>query len=195
MSRAQQIKRWPAWALLLLVVAGFLAVGSTRDSGPRAPEERIEAISKRIACAVCDGESVFESRNPSSQAVVEAITIEVNAGLLDDDEIIDKITAARDHKERLVPSASGIEALAWALPAAAFVIGVTGLALAFRRWQDTARRLGAATDDDYALVAAAMADEQIGRRDPNTGSADTGSADTGSADTGSADTGSSETGG
>lgn len=160
MSVAKRLKRWPSWALLVLVVVGFMAVGTTRDSGPLSEEERIESISKRIACPVCDGESVFESRNPSSQSIVEVIGVEVRTGQLDDDEIIEKITAASQGKERLVPSANGIEALAWALPAAAFVIGVTGLAIAFRRWQDASRQLGPATDEDYALVAAAIAAEE-----------------------------------
>jgi hypothetical protein len=34
---------------------------------------------------------------------------------------------------------------------------VTGLTLAFRRWQASARSLGDATEDDYALVADALA--------------------------------------
>ncbi|HUF97967.1 MAG TPA: cytochrome c-type biogenesis protein CcmH [Ilumatobacter sp.] len=157
MSLARTVKRWPAWALLVLVVVGFMAVGTTRDSGPRTEEQRIESISKRLACPTCVGESVFESRNPASQSIVEVIGVEVRRGELSDDEIIQRITAASEGKERLVPSASGIEALAWALPAAAFVIGVTGLAIAFRRWRDASQQLGAATDDDYALVAAAMA--------------------------------------
>lgn len=160
MSLARSIKRWPAWALLVLVVVGFMAVGTTRDSGPRTEEERIESISKRLACPTCVGESVFESRNPASQSIVEVIGVEVRRGEMSDEEIIQRITAASQGKERLVPSASGIEALAWALPAAAFVIGVTGLAIAFRRWRDASQQLGTATDDDYALVAAAMADHE-----------------------------------
>ena len=77
----------------------------------------------------------------------------------DEEQIIDKITSARDGQELLVPTTSGIEALAWALPATAFVIAVIGLTIAFRRWQANARRLGRATDDDYALVAEALARE------------------------------------
>jgi len=151
---------------LVLVVVGFMAFGITRDSGPRTEEERIESVSKRVACPICDGESVFESRNPSSQSIVDVIEVEVRRGELSDDEIIERITAANQGKERLVPSASGIEALAWALPAAAFVIGVTGLTVAFRRWQDASRQLGAATEDDYALVAAAISAQDSPAPDP-----------------------------
>lgn len=63
---------------------------------------------------------------------------------------------AYDGEELLVPTADGVEALAWALPATAFVVGAAGLAFAFRRWRESAARLGPATDDDYALVAEAL---------------------------------------
>lgn len=152
--------RSAAWIVLAFLVAGLLAVGATRDGGPRTPDDRVEAISKRIACPICDGESVFESRNPTSDKLRQAIRADVDSGLLSDEEIIDRITAARDGQELLVPTTSGIEALAWALPATAFVIAVVGLTLAFRRWQENSRRLGRATDADYALVAQAMADDE-----------------------------------
>lgn len=150
--------RLVGWVLLAFVIVGFLAVGATRDGGPRTPDERVEAISKRIACPVCDGESVFESRNPTSEGLRRAIRADVEAGVLSDEEIIDRITSARDGRELLVPSANGIEALAWALPATAFVVSLVGLVVAFRRWQDNARRLGRATEEDYELVAKALAD-------------------------------------
>ena len=151
------VKRWPGWVLLALAVVGLLAVGATRDTGPRTPDERIEAISKRLACPVCQGESVYESRNTASVQIREAIKQDVNDGIKSDEQIIQDIVLAYDGEELLVPTADGVEALAWALPAAAFVIGATGLAFAFRRWQQSARALGDATDDDYALVADAMA--------------------------------------
>ena len=148
------------WIVLAFVVVGLLAVGSTRDGGPRTPDDRVEAISKRIACPICDGESVFESRNPTSDGLRRAIRSDVEAGVLSDQEIIDRITSARGGQELLVPTTSGIEALAWALPATAFVLAVAGLAIAFRRWQENARRLGRATEADYELVAEALAAEQ-----------------------------------
>lgn len=159
MSRTSQLKRWPSWVLLLFVVVGFLAVGSTRDSGPRTPDERIETISKRVACPVCQGESVYESRHPTSENIKDAIQARVLEGVLDDDEIIQSIVGARQGQELLVPTADGVEALAWALPATAFVVGVAGLAVAFRRWQRNSEALAPATEEDFALVAEALARE------------------------------------
>jgi cytochrome c-type biogenesis protein CcmH len=153
----RRAKRWPSWVLLAFVVVGLVAYGATRDTGPRTPDERVAAISKRIACPVCDGESVYESRHPTSVNIKDAIEEQVDEGRRSDDEIIESIVSARAGEELLVPTADGIEALAWALPATALVIGVAGLTIAFRRWQASARSLGHATDDDYALVADAMA--------------------------------------
>ena len=157
MSVNRRLKGWPGWVLLALVVVSLLAVGATRDTGPRTPDERIEAISKRLACPICQGESVYESRNTASVQIREAIKRDVNDGIKSDEQIIQDIVDAYDGEELLVPTADGVEALAWALPAAAFVIGVTGLGFAFRRWQQSARALGDASEDDYALVAGAMA--------------------------------------
>ena len=154
----RRLKRWPGWVLLVFVVVGFLAFGATRDTGPRTPEERIESISKRLACPVCQGESVYESRNTASNQIRVAVRQAVNEGTLTDEQIIGDITVNYEGEELLVPTADGIEALAWALPATAFVVGVAGLTIAFRRWQAAARRLGSATDEDYALVAAALDD-------------------------------------
>jgi cytochrome c-type biogenesis protein CcmH len=156
----RRVKGWPGWIVLVFVVVGLVAFGATRDTGPRTPDERIEAISKRLACPVCQGESVYESRNTASNQIRVAVRQAVNEGTLTDEEIIRDITVTYEGEELLVPTADGIEALAWALPATAFVIGVAGLTLAFRRWQVAARQLGAATDDDYELVAAAL-DEQV----------------------------------
>lgn len=156
----RRVKGWPGWIVLVFVVVGLVAFGATRDTGPRTPDERIEAISKRLACPVCQGESVYESRNTASNQIRVAVRQAVNDGVLTDEQIISDITVNYDGEELLVPTADGIEALAWALPATAFVIGVTGLTLAFRRWRAAARQLGSATDDDYELVAAAL-DEQV----------------------------------
>lgn len=156
----RQMKRWPGWIVLLFVVAGFLAVGIARDGGPQTSEERITALEKRLACPVCDGESVYESRNTGSVQIREFIRQSVEGGQLEDQQIIDTIVVNYNGEELLVPTASGVEALAWALPATAFVVGATGLFLAFRRWQASARRLGHATDDDYALVERAIAESE-----------------------------------
>jgi cytochrome c-type biogenesis protein CcmH len=155
------LKRWPGWLALLFVVVALLAVGVSHDGGPQTPDERIVALEKRLACPVCQGESVYESRNSASVQIRELVRQGVEQGQLSDQQIIDDIVTRYNGEELLVPTSSGVEALAWALPAAAFVAGVTGLILAFRRWRASAQRLGDPTEADYALVAAALDRERI----------------------------------
>jgi cytochrome c-type biogenesis protein CcmH len=144
---------------LLFVVVGVMAVGVSSDSGPQTPEERITALEKRLACPVCQGESVYESRNSASVQIRELIRQGVAEGQLSDQQIIDRIVVNYNGEELLVPTASGVEALAWALPATAFVLGVAGLVFAFRRWRESARQLGTASEADYEIVSAALAEQ------------------------------------
>jgi hypothetical protein len=77
-------------------------VGATRDSAPRTPQERVEDISRRLACPICDGESVFESRNADSQAIRIEIARQVDTGTVSDDQIINFIEQRFGSKVLLV---------------------------------------------------------------------------------------------
>ncbi|MFK7919594.1 MAG: cytochrome c-type biogenesis protein CcmH [Ilumatobacter sp.] len=153
----RKLKKWPAWALMLIIAVGFLAVGATRSTGPQTPEDRVDQITQRIACPVCDGESVFESQNNSSRNIRNQVESLVRANELSDEEIVTFIDNRFSAELLLVPKASGLDALVWALPAAGFVLGMTGLILAFRRWRLEADGLSDPTDDDRSLVDAALA--------------------------------------
>lgn len=152
-------KRWPVWVLLVFVVAGFLAVGATRDDGPRGPEERANSIAQRVACPVCDGESVFESRNAASVTIRNRISALVADGRASDDEVIADIETSFGGRVLLVPKATGFDALVWALPVAALICALAGLAVAFRRWRKEASTSAEPTTEDRAMVAAALADD------------------------------------
>ncbi|MDQ3739131.1 MAG: cytochrome c-type biogenesis protein CcmH [Actinomycetota bacterium] len=159
MTLLRRLKSPAGWALLALVVVGLLAVGVTRDQGPQTPEDRAASISRRIACPVCDGESVFESRNNASASIRTAIERRVAAGQLSDDEIIGFVEQRFSAQVLLVPRGSGLEALVWALPAAAVVIAAAALVVTFRRWRQESRLIDDPTDDDRRLVAAALDEE------------------------------------
>ena len=156
MTWPRSLKRWPGWVALVFVVTALLAVGATRDSGPQSAGDRADAIARRIACPVCDGESVYESRNNASESIRTEIAAQVSAGDRTDDEIIDYVAGRYGGQVLLVPRSSGLDALAWALPAAALVCAVAGLAVAFRRWQLAERTDAAPTDADYEIVDAAL---------------------------------------
>ena len=140
-----------SWLLVLFVGVGALAVGATRDRGPLDPGDRIDAISRRIACPVCDGESVYESRNPASEAIRSAIREGVRAGALDDDAVIAGVAEAYGAQVLLVPRATGLDALAWALPVTAAVVAIAALGAAFRRWRAESAALGEATEEDRRI--------------------------------------------
>lgn len=159
----RQVKRWPGWLLLALVVVGFLVVGATRGTGPETPEERVQEITKRVACPICDGESVFESRNNASLDIRNQVTELVRANELDDDEIVAFIETRYGADVLLVPKASGFDALVWVLPAVALVAGVVGLVVAFRRWRLVAEGMPDPSDADRRMVERAMSDEPDGR--------------------------------
>jgi cytochrome c-type biogenesis protein CcmH len=157
MSRTSAVKRWPGWVVLVLVVAGFLAVGSTRDAGARTPEERVEEISRQLACPVCDGETVYESRNTSSTAIRAEIKAQVTSTDATDDEIIAFIVQQFGADTQLLPKASGFDSLVWVLPSVALVCAGVGLFVSFRKWQ---RNVDTIPDDaDRAIVEAALAQE------------------------------------
>ena len=153
----KRAKGWPGWVLLAVVVAGLLFVGIATDNSAPTAEERVEAISKRLACPICDGESVFESRNNASANIRTEIRQQVDAGERTNDEII-TFFVQRESRLLLVPKGSGLDALVWALPAFAAVCAIAGLAVAFRRWGRAADTIP--TDDDRQLVAAARATDE-----------------------------------
>lgn len=150
------VKHWPGWLALAVIAAVLLAVGISRADGVSDPGDRADALARRVACPVCDGESVYESRNRASINLRNEITALVNAGRLSDEEILARIQSAFPNDILLVPPADGFNTLVWALPAAVTICACAGLVVAFRRW-----RQGLATaepsDEDRALVSSALA--------------------------------------
>ena len=142
---------------MALITVSLLAVGTTRDTGPLTQGDRIDAITKRVACPTCDGESVFVSRASAAEAIRKQVAREVAAGEKTDTEIIGSIAQSFNAQILLVPRATGLDSLVWILPIAVLVCAVAGLAMAFRKWrrQNTA----GASGDDFALVNKLLADD------------------------------------
>ena len=152
------LKRWPGWVLMLGAVVAVMMVASLRSQGVRSESDRIDSITKRIACPVCSGESVFESRNAASVNIHNKVEDLVRAGTLSDSEIIASVQKDSGVQLLLVPRRSGFEALAWALPVAVAVMAVVGLGLAFRSWKRAADAVH--TGEDRALGEAARRTEE-----------------------------------
>lgn len=146
----KRVKSWPMWMLMGLVVVALLTVGVSRESGPLTQSERIDEISKRLACPTCDGESVYVSRAPAAQSIRNQVARDVAAGRLSDEEIVAGIAESFDAQVLLVPRATGFDSLVWILPIAALVCAVAGLGATFRRWRRES--LAQPTGEDEALV-------------------------------------------
>ncbi|MEY3806711.1 MAG: cytochrome c biosis protein CcmH [Actinomycetota bacterium] len=153
----KKLKSWPVWMLMGIVTVALLAVGTTRDSGPLTQSDRIDAISKRIACPTCDGESIFVSRATAADAIRKQVARDVAAGQLSDDEIIATIAQSFDAQVLLVPRATGLDSLVWVLPIAVLVCAIAGLVIAFRRWR--AQLDADASDEDFVLVEKLLAED------------------------------------
>ncbi len=150
----RRLKSVPGWLTILFAFVILLVVGIQRDSGPSTPQERIDAVAQRLACPTCDGESVFESRGSASVAIKKEIARLVSDGQLTDGEIVKSIESSFGRDVLLVPRATGLDAVVWALPVAIAVVAIVGLVLVFRRW----RREGSvhATVEDERLVFEAL---------------------------------------
>lgn len=155
-----RLKSRVAWALMLLVAACALGIGTTRDSGPSTQAERIDAITKRLACPTCDGESVYVSRASAAESIRNQVARDVAAGRLGDDEIIAAIADRFKAQVLLVPRATGFDSLVWVVPVVVFVCAVAALAGAFRRWRN--ERPTEATADDEAMVERLLAESGDG---------------------------------
>lgn len=154
----RRIKSWPAWLLLAVTVVLLMGVGVRRESDPATPQERVTAISRRLACPTCDGESVAESRGTASQSIRQEITRLVGDGRLSDSEIVQEIDDKYSEELQLTPGTSGIESLIWVLPIAAASTAVVGLVVAFRRWKSIEDRR--VDNEDRVLVARALVESE-----------------------------------
>ncbi len=135
-------------ALLLIVVGVLVATLRSDSDDPAARELR---LSKRIACPVCDGETVAESNAVPAREIRADIARRIGNGE-SDAAIMDYYRSTRE-RYILVPGDSGIGLVAWGLP----VIGLFGagaaLMFAIHRWRSDPRLQ--ANDDDAAVVASA----------------------------------------
>jgi cytochrome c-type biogenesis protein CcmH len=147
----------PVVALVAVVVAALVIGGARPDKGPKSAAARTEAIAADLRCPVCQGLSIADSHSPTAESIKEDIRRRVDAG--ETDSAI-KAHYIESYGEWILlrPKASGVGALVWILPVSALLLAAGGLALAFRRWRRQPAM--AATDEDRALVEAALANQR-----------------------------------
>ena len=149
----------PAVALAAVIVTALVIGGAGRDRGPRSPAARTQAIAEDLRCPVCQGLSIADSHTPTADAIKEDVRRRVDAGE-SDAEIRAAYVARYGQWILLRPETSGVGALVWVLPVSALLLAVGGLAFAFRRWRRQPTLT--ASDEDRALVDAALANQQGG---------------------------------
>lgn len=148
----RRLKGRVSWSLMAVLAAVLLAFGATRSSGPSTQEERIDSISKRLACPTCSGESVYVSRAAAAESIRNEIARQVAAGQRADDDIVSYIES-RFPGSLLLPPGDGVDALVWVLPVVALVCGFSGLVVVFRRWKREGE-VRAVTDDENIVAVA-----------------------------------------
>ena len=157
MSTVFNVKsRW-SWLVMLLIASGLLLVGGMRETGPLTQQDRIDLITKHLACPTCQGESVYVSRAPSAEAIRSEVARQVAASVRTNDEIIGYIEQRFGGQVLLVPRSTGLEAMVWALPVVALVCAVAALAFSFRRWRTVSG--DEISQEDARLVADELHDQ------------------------------------
>ena len=127
------MRRWGAWVVLLVVVAGALVVG-TQDSGAKTDSERVQSIAKSVRCPTCRGQSVADSDAPAAANVRKDIERRVADGQSNDD-IRSALAARFGDSILLTPPRDGVAGLVWVLPVIGLVAAIAGITFAFRRWR------------------------------------------------------------
>lgn len=147
----------PGVALAAVIVVALVIGGAGGDKGPRTPAARAQSIGEDLRCPVCQGLSVADSHSPTAEAMREDIRRRVDAG--ESAEAVKAYYVSRYGEWVLLrPDASGVGGLVWILPIAGLLLAAGGLGLAFRRWRR--QPAVAATDEDRALVEAALAKQR-----------------------------------
>jgi cytochrome c-type biogenesis protein CcmH len=143
------------WLVMAVLLVTALVISAQGDSGPPTTDERVTRIASEVRCPTCRQLSAAESDAPAAEAVRIAIAERVERG--ESDAAIRAFLVSRYGSDILLkPGHSGIAALVWALPVAAFVCAVAGLAYAFHRWRRTEIE---PTEADRMLVEQALARE------------------------------------
>ncbi len=140
-----------AWAALVVVVVAALIIAfAGNGSSPVSAAGKADAISRRVRCPTCQGQSVAESAAPAAQAIRSEIRRRVDDG--QSREQIETYLQGRYGSDILLtPPRSGVGALVWIVPVVTIAGAVAGLVLALQHW--SRRSLAQSTEADRALVA------------------------------------------
>ncbi|MGH9214867.1 MAG: cytochrome c-type biogenesis protein [Acidimicrobiales bacterium] len=156
-----KLHRLLAWAGVVVVALGSLAVGTRDDGQAPSPTSRAEHIAAELRCPVCQGLSVLDSDSSTARSIRQDITRRIDAGQTDG-EIRQAYVDRYGEWILLRPRGRGFGTIVWLLPAAATAAGLGALGYALVRWR---RRLAAtASTEDRLLVTQALQRAGDGQR-------------------------------
>lgn len=147
------------WLAMFLLVAVLLVFGASRTGGPKTQQDRIDSITSVLACPTCSGESVFVSRAAAAESIRAEVARQVAAGLRSDEQIMSYIEQRFGGQVLLVPRATGVDSLVWALPVAALVFSMFLLVSAFVKWRGN--KPTSPTSQDEQIVARALNEKNL----------------------------------
>jgi cytochrome c-type biogenesis protein CcmH len=140
---------------MAVVLLGAFAVGVSGERAPRTETDRVRAIASEVRCPTCESLSAAESDAPAAQAVRDEIRRRLRDGQSKGD-ILAFLASRYGDGILLRPEAGGVAGLVWALPVVAALLAAAGVVAAVRRWRRTDQGRTVVSDEDRALVEAAL---------------------------------------
>lgn len=145
------------WAAMLVFVVVLVVLGARTTPTAGTSDDRLYALAGQMKCLQCAGESVAGSQADIAVKMREEIRSQMREGRTDD-EILSFFADRYGQRVLLNPSSEGVASLVWIVPVVAAGLGVVGLGAGFAAWrrQRGDAQTETATEDDQALVAAAL---------------------------------------
>lgn len=133
--------------LTVILFGGSLAIAATVDEDPR--EAKVREIAKDLRCAVCQNESVYDSRSDLAVQMRELIRDKLNEG--ESPESIRKYFVSRYGDYILLePQRRGLNWLIWAGPGGVF-LAASGILFVYLRRRVREDRPGAGAPIDSKM--------------------------------------------
>ena len=129
-------RRFPVFVLAgaLLAVGASLAFVAVRGPAPpQSMQDRVQAVAETLRCPTCFDLSVADSPSPAARQIRAAIGRRLAAGE-SPDEIRDFFVSRYGSSILLTPTGSGIDLIAWIVPALLVAAGLALVGLAVTRW-------------------------------------------------------------
>jgi cytochrome c-type biogenesis protein CcmH/NrfF len=144
------------WAALGVVVAFALVVGSHRPAGPTPLAARVRSIAAGIRCPTCQGETAAESQVYAARAIRADIAQRLKARQ-SPGEIRAYLVSRYGTGILESPPVHGLTALVWYLPVVVIPAAAVVLVVGLRRSRHKRSADSVLSEEDRALVAAALA--------------------------------------